>query len=91
MLASGKPVLTNGMVGDVEDDINETSTGVVINDWKRETLELALLRLIGIAQEPGISQRCRSAAQQRFSLQDGIASYARIYAALVSISGRRAD
>lgn len=91
MLSSGKPVLTNGKVGDVEEDVNETGTGVVINDWQPQTLQSALLRLISLAGEPGISQRCRSAALQRFSLQGGIAAYARIYTALAGSSERRGD
>jgi glycosyltransferase involved in cell wall biosynthesis len=88
MLASGKPVLTNGRVGDVEEDVNATGTGVVINDWDSQTLASALLRLISIAREPGISQRCRSAALQRFSLRDGIAAYGKIYTALAANSER---
>ena len=91
LLASGKPVLTNGKVGDVEEDVNETGTGVVINDWRPQTLRSALLRLIGIAREPGMSQRCRRAALQRFSLRDGIAAYARIYTALAGNGERRDD
>ncbi|CAA0090421.1 Uncharacterised protein [Halioglobus japonicus] len=91
MLACGKPVLTNGLVGDVEEDVNETGTGIVINDWQQETLRLALLRLISLAGEAGMSERCRSAAEQRFALRDGIAAYARNYASLVSHSARRAD
>ncbi|MCB1687606.1 MAG: glycosyltransferase [Halioglobus sp.] len=90
-LACGKPVLTNGMVGDVEADVNETRTGVVINEWKQETLEQALAQLVGIAREEGIAARCRSAATERFSLQTGIARYAAIYTSLLSDNKRSTD
>ncbi len=83
-LASGRPVLTNGRVGDVEEDVNDTRTGVVINDMKQETLRQALLHLVSIAQEPGIAERCRSAAEDRFSLETGIERYSAIYASLVN-------
>ncbi len=89
-LACGKPVLTNGMVGDVEEDISATRTGVVINDREEETLARSLARLVSIAREPGIPGRCRDAAEQRFSLQLGTARYAAIYTSLAHDCGRRA-
>ena len=90
-LASGKPVLTNSKIGDVEEDVMQTRTGVVISDWQQDALTLAIQRLVSIAREPGIAERCRSAAEERFSLQRGIAAYAAIYSSLVSDSERRVD
>tara|TARA_R110002072_G_scaffold213_4_gene1475 strand:- start:5814 stop:7046 length:1233 start_codon:yes stop_codon:yes gene_type:complete len=87
-LASGKPVLTNGKVGDVEDDVKQTRTGVVINDMEQETLHQALLALLNIAAEPGVAQRCRKAAQDRFSLRIGIQRYSAIYTSLVADRAR---
>jgi glycosyltransferase involved in cell wall biosynthesis len=83
-LACGKPVLTNGKVGDVEDDVNSTRTGVVINDMAQETLRLALRTLLSVASEPGIAERCRRAAETRFSLESGIEQYSAIYTSLVT-------
>lgn len=83
-LACGKPVLANGRVGDVEEDVGDTRTGVVINDMKSSTLRAALERLISMAQESDTPARCRTAAQQRFSLESGVARYAAIYATLAN-------
>ena len=90
-LASGKPVLTNGSIGDVEEDVNCTGTGVVINDMGQDTLHRALLALLAMAAEPGIAQRCRGAARERFALSTGIERYAGIYASLVADGGAGAE
>lgn len=78
-LASGKPCLANGGVGDVEEDFSETRTGVAINDWSEVTLRNALTQLRALTDEDGIARRCREAAEARFSLQGGVQAYSSIY------------
>lgn len=78
-LACGKPCMSNGGVGDVEAILNETGTGVAINDWSDETLRQALAQLLDLARQPGMAERCRQAAQDRFSLQGGVRDYSAIY------------
>jgi glycosyltransferase involved in cell wall biosynthesis len=78
-LACGKPVLANGQVGDVEETIVETDTGVAINAFDEQTLRDALAKLIARAREPGISARCRQAAEEHFALETGVLDYSRIY------------
>lgn len=81
-LACGKPCLTNVGVGDVEEDFNETGTGVAIGDLGQASLENAIDRLLELCREPGISARCRTAAQERFALERGTENYANVYAKL---------
>lgn len=78
-LACGKPCLANGGVGDVEEDFVQTGTGVPINDWSDDTLRQALARLLELAALPGMADRCRQAAEDRFSLQGGVREYSAIY------------
>src|SRR6056297_3800685 len=81
-LACGKPVLANGKVGDVEETIVETDTGVAINAFDDQTLRNALSDLIARAKEPGLAARCRKAAEEHFALEAGILDYSRIYRSL---------
>lgn len=81
-LACGKPVLANGKVGDVEETIVETDTGVAINAFDDQTLRDALSDLMARTQDPGLSARCRQAAEARFALETGIEDYKRIYRSL---------
>lgn len=85
-LACGKPVLTNGKIGDVEETIVETDTGVVINVFEDQTLRDALTDLISRTREPDLSQRCRHVAEQRFALEAGVEAYAKIYRSLAAMS-----
>ena len=83
-LACGKPCLANVGVGDVKEDFEETKTGITIdfdehNDIKTEDLDASLRSLIALASDPGVSQRCRQAAVDRFSLDNGINKYNQIY------------
>lgn len=78
-LACGKPVLANGNVGDVEETIKATDTGVVINSFDADTLRKAMPDLVARAGEPQVAARCRRAAEEHFSLDHGVAEYDRIY------------
>lgn len=81
-LACGKPVLANGKVGDVEETIVETDTGVAINAFDDQTLRDALSDLVARTQDPSLSTQCRQAAEARFALETGIEDYSRIYRSL---------
>ena len=83
-LACGKPCLTNGGVGDVAKDLNETDTGVVLppkgfDDIVLDDLDAAIERLFEMAADPETLSRCRICAEERFSLSGGVTKYSRIY------------
>lgn len=83
-LACGKPCLANGGVGDVAQDINETGTGIALSPLGTDmvdltSLDLALERLFEMAADPSIAARCRTVAEERFSLSSGVAAYSGIY------------
>jgi glycosyltransferase involved in cell wall biosynthesis len=83
-LGCGVPCLTNGGVGDVKEIINHEKVGVIVDEFSRETLEQALTRFLNLVAEPSTRQRCVTAARNRFSLDDGVKNYDRIYQSLVS-------
>ena len=81
-LGCGKPCLANSGVGDVAEDLSETGTGIAIESFDDATLEDAVGRLVALAAQPEIEARCRRAAEERFSLDSGVATYAAIYRSL---------
>ena len=86
-LACGKPCLANVGVGDVKEDFEETKTGITIefdehNDINAADLDASLCSLIALASDPGVSRRCRQAAVDRFSLDNGKNKYNKIYQGL---------
>jgi len=83
-LACGKPCLTNSGIGDVAENLEETGTGIVLPKSADQRVDLtnldtALESLYEMTQEPQMAQRCRGAAEARFSLKAGVAEYDRIY------------
>lgn len=83
-LACGKPCLTNGGVGDVAEDLHETGTGIALppeGDYGVDltNLNAALETIFAMTDQPDIVERCRDAAEARFSLSAGVAEYDRIY------------
>ncbi|MEM0984860.1 MAG: glycosyltransferase family 4 protein [Pseudomonadota bacterium] len=90
-LACGKPVLVNGNVGDVAESVGETQTGIAISAFDDATLQDGLDRLLELTEKPGISARCRDAAEARFSLEGGIQSYSAIYDRLAAAIDKRVE
>lgn len=81
-LACGKPCLANSGVGDVAEDFAETGTGIAIASMSDEELSSGIRRLLELSQEAGIAVRCRTAAEERFSLRVGVERYSSIYTSL---------
>jgi glycosyltransferase involved in cell wall biosynthesis len=82
LLACGVPCLATGGIGDVEDILIRERVGVVIHNWTDQERRDAVRRLVALAGEPDIRQRCRDAAGRHFSLADGIDAYNQLYSAL---------
>lgn len=78
-LACGKPCLANADVGDVETDLNETGTGVVVREFDDATISAAIDQLFELIEDPDMARRCRETAEARFSLPGGIESYSKVY------------
>ncbi len=88
-LGSGAPCLANNGVGDVEEDLSDTQTGIVLPTTSEGRVDLgdldhAINSLLSLAEESDVSDRCRDAAERLFSLEKGVAEYGRIYRNLSS-------
>lgn len=78
-LGCGVPCLSNSGIGDVEAILEEGRVGVVLRDFSEAEMRLAMTRLIALAREDGIEERCASVAHRLFSLEDGVAAYRSVY------------
>ena len=78
-LATGLPVIVNGVVGDVESVIGTNRVGVVIPEFSRQAYGQALDDLEKLWADPGLSARCREVAETHFALSSGVSQYWTIY------------
>ena len=78
-LGCGVPVVGNTGVGDMADILEKRGVGVALADFSDQSLRIGAQRLVELAREPGIQERCRQTAVERFSLDQGVAAYNAIY------------
>ncbi|TKX41338.1 glycosyltransferase [Halorubrum sp. CGM4_25_10-8A] len=81
-LASGIPCISNVGVGDVESLLTDNDIGVVLDNFTSEEKEEAMKELIELATAGGIDHRCRSFAEEYYSLSTGVEEYDAIYDSL---------
>jgi len=78
-LGCGVPCLGNDGVGDMTQILEGENVGVVIRKFDDSGREEAMSALLTLCAEPDVRQRCVAAARKHFLLDDGVASYDRIY------------
>lgn len=83
-LACGVPCLSNVGVGDVESILEERRVGVAVPGFSRGELYAGIQRLLALTSEAGLQERCRRAAFDLFSLEQGVQQYELIYESLLS-------
>ncbi|HKC67654.1 MAG TPA: glycosyltransferase [Bacteroidia bacterium] len=79
LLASGKPVIANMGVGDVDELLLNTHCGVLISSFNTEAYKQAIDKISELKQP---EQYYRDIALANFSLQKGVDSYNKIYNSL---------
>lgn len=84
-LGSGIPCLSNAGVGDMAEILEGEDVGVAVRGFDDAELREAVERLLELTRNLGIRDRCRRAAVRHFSLEQGVAEYARIYRELTPL------
>lgn len=82
-LAAGMPVLVTARVGDLEALVEHHGVGVVLRGDDEGAIASAAARMHELLADPGLIERCRSLARERFDVVSGSASYAENYRRLV--------
>lgn len=81
-LGCGVPCLGSAGVGDMESILEGGRVGVALRESSDGELRRGVERLITLARDPELQDRCRRTATERFSLDAGVASYGQIYHSL---------
>lgn len=82
-LAAGVPVVANGGVGDIDEQLEIDASGVVIKDFSSTSYAEALEKIEAIGKLR-MSENCKMSAQIRFDLENvGGARYRRLYRRLL--------
>lgn len=79
ILGCGLPVIANAGIGDVAHIIKKYNVGVLADSSSSIDMNKALDELLQLMKDPELSSRCRSAAEEVFSLANGIEAYKEIY------------
>jgi glycosyltransferase involved in cell wall biosynthesis len=78
-LGCGVPCLGSAGVGDLESILEGERVGVAVRGSDDSELRNGVERLIALTRDPGLQQRCRRTALERFALDSGVAAYRAIY------------
>lgn len=81
-LGCGIPCLANSGVGDMAEILEGEQVGIALDDFTPDSLRQGLTRLLKLVETDGIQHRCVAAADKHFSLTEGVARYAQVYARL---------
>jgi glycosyltransferase involved in cell wall biosynthesis len=76
VMAMGKPVITNTGWGDVDKIIPKSNSGIIVKEFSSQGYHQAITSFETISFNP---LHIREAAQEHFSLENGIQKYSEIY------------
>jgi glycosyltransferase involved in cell wall biosynthesis len=79
LLGCGVPCLCNAGVGDMAQVVEGEKVGVTLQSLEKNAIEKAVSEIVQMAQDPATRARCVDAARRHFSLDEGVARYARVY------------
>lgn len=81
-LASGRPVVVNKGLGDMDNFIAESNIGVILNGNPKDTKDGAT-KLISLISDPETPFRCREVAEKYFSMDIGAEKYLDLYSRML--------
>lgn len=79
ILGCGLPVIASDGVGDVAAILEKYKVGIVVNNGDKQSMLTAFYSLKNLLADPTLPERCRTAAEEVYSLQTGIKAYRDIY------------
>lgn len=89
LLGCGVPCLSNTGVGDMAEILEGDGVGVTVDTFDSPTLVRGLERLLSLAKDPGIPDRCTASARQHFSLDRGVELYRSVYQAVAGLEPKQ--
>ena len=84
-LAAGMPIAVLAGVGDLDEMIASEQVGVSLKGNDSGSIKAAAEELRALSADPETPLRCRELARRRFALDQGVASYLRLYRRLTTL------
>jgi len=84
-LASGRPMVVNKGLGDMDHFIEEFNAGVILDGSKSNLVESAS-KLAHLVMDPETPSRCRALAEKYFSMEKGAKKYLDLYSQMLKMS-----
>ena len=81
-LGCGVPCLGSAGVGDMQAILDSREVGITLHSSDESAIAAAITELVDLASDPRISARCRQAAVDLFSLEQGARDYRSVYDSL---------
>jgi glycosyltransferase involved in cell wall biosynthesis len=78
-LASGRPVVVNKGLGDMDEIIADHNCGVIVSDTSDQGLDDVIERLEEVLSDPETPDRCRDAAERHFDLDRAVDDLVALY------------
>ena len=76
-LATGRPVIVNQGIGDLDSMLREFNCGVILND--QTEISRAIIELKALLSDLDIESRCRKAAEKYFDMNNAVIEYMKAY------------
>ena len=81
-LATGRPVLVNSGLGDMDEYLTEFNAGVIINSSNLD-LKNSAIQLVDLLNDPETPYRCRALAEKYFDIREGAEKYKSLYSKML--------
>lgn len=85
-LATGRPVVVNKGLGDMDSLIRDYDVGVVLNSRDEAHLDHACREALRLLEDEGTPGRCRALAEDHFDLAKGVAKLDNLYKEVLAAS-----
>ena len=82
-LASGRPVVVNAGLGDMDDYLKEFNAGITIGP-NNQNLDTSAKKLLGLLNDLETPYRCRALAEKYFDIESGAKNYMSLYSQMLS-------
>ena len=86
-LGVGVPVVINDGIGDSGRIVRDHKVGVVLPATSAAACDASLPDVRALLADDGVKSRCVGTARRLFSLDEGVARYAALYASLATTAG----
>lgn len=83
ILATGRPIICNSGVGDLNKIIKVNKVGIIVKDKSKSAMQKAVKELYELISDNETSSRCRNLAESFYSLESGSEKYSMIYKSLL--------